>query len=575
MVEAVWLVLSLFLLLFPTGRPRTPRWRGVGIVAALNAVAGVAIIAAWPQVNTQLSGHAPSQPFRLGGLDLANATYLAHGVVQQGLLVVLLTGTVIRFRRSSGVECLQLKWFAYAVSLFVVTSVVGVAGWGNARVGIATLPLVAGAAAVAVLRYRLYDIDVVVSKTVVVVILGGFVAAVYTAVVTVLGQQIGGGFARGRVPSLVATAIVAVGFQPVRLRAERLSGRLVYGRRASPYEVLAALPLRVLEAGTDALAEVARACGDGVRCTSAEVWASTGDGLALVATWPSVQHGSDMTVPSPAELAPNGHVALIRDLDVVVGALRVLRAADDPIKPADAALLDDVAREAALVLRNLRLAEELGKRLDQLQAQATELHSSRARIVAAQDAERRRIERDLHDGAQQRLVTLALRLRTAEAGTYGADDLRAEMDRAVTELGCALGELRETARGIHPALLSEDGLVGAIEALAERSPVPVSVRVMPERRFPAEAEYATYYVVAEALTNTAKHAGAGEVRISVDHDGTRLRVEVSDDGCGGANLDHGTGLRGLSDRVAALDGHLEVHSAPARGTSVVALIPCM
>lgn len=574
-VDAVYLVLTLFLLLFPTGRPRSPGGRRLGVAVVINAVVGMAIMALWPQVNAQASGHAPFQLLPLGGLDVADAAYLLHGIVQQLLFVLIAGGTVVRFRRSSGVERLQLKWFAYAVSLFVLTTVAGVAGWGTVRVGVATLPLVAGATAVAVLRYRLYDIDVVLSKTVVVVVLGAFVTVVYAAVVTVLGEQIGGGFSRGRVPSLIATAIVAVGFQPVRLWAERLGGRLVYGRRASPYEVLAALPLRVLEAGSDALGEVARACADGVRCTKAEVWASRGGDLTLVATWPTAQEAVVAeTVSSTAQLGRDGHLAMIRDLDVVVGALRVFRAADDPIKPADAALLDDVAREAALVLRNLHLAEELEQRLDQLVAQAAELRSSRARIVAAQDAERRRIERNLHDGAQQRLVTLALRLRTAEAGTARADNLRAEMDRAVAELGLALGELRETARGIHPALLSEDGLTGAIEALAERSSVPVSVHVVPQRRFSAEVEYASYYVIAEALTNTAKHAAAGQARVSVDHDGTQLRIEVRDNGCGGAALDLGTGLRGLSDRVAALDGRLIVQSAPATGTSVVALIPC-
>jgi signal transduction histidine kinase len=203
-----------------------------------------------------------------------------------------------------------------------------------------------------------------------------------------------------------------------------------------------------------------------------------------------------------------------------------------------------------------------------------ELRQSRARIAEAGYAERRRVERDLHDGAQQRLVALALELRMAQAkldrDPAGAAEL---LDGAATELAAATAELRELARGLHPAVLTERGLVAALEALARRAPLPVSVEARGTEPASAAAEAAAYFVVAEALTNVARHAHAEEAAISVDRAEGRLEVEVRDDGRGGANTTNGSGLRGLAERVAALDGRLEVASRAGEGTAVRAVIP--
>ena len=189
--------------------------------------------------------------------------------------------------------------------------------------------------------------------------------------------------------------------------------------------------------------------------------------------------------------------------------------------------------------------------------------------------DRRRLERDLHDGAQQRLVSLALTLRMArEKLGPDAGEAGRLLDRSRQELDEALKEIRELARGIHPALLSERGLGAAVEALAHRAPLPVEVGEVPAQRLPEQVELAAYFVVSEALTNVAKHASATHASVSVTNGDGRLAVEVSDDGVGGADIALGTGLRGLTDRLAAIEGGLDVDSKPGRGTTLRASIPC-
>jgi signal transduction histidine kinase len=213
---------------------------------------------------------------------------------------------------------------------------------------------------------------------------------------------------------------------------------------------------------------------------------------------------------------------------------------------------------------------------DQRAADA-ELRRSRARIVEATDAERRRLERDLHDGAQQRLVALSLSLRLLRArlGEPGGsnDEAIAAADEAARELKLALAELRELARGIHPAILTEAGLAAAISALAERSVVPAVVTTLPDRRLPPNVEATAYFVVSESITNAAKHARATRIGIGAACVDSMLTVEVSDDGVGGADRAKGSGLEGLHDRVAAIGGRLAIDSPPGQGTRILAEIP--
>ena len=239
----------------------------------------------------------------------------------------------------------------------------------------------------------------------------------------------------------------------------------------------------------------------------------------------------------------------------------------DPALSDQPELVRSVAAATRLAIENERLAAEVRTQLEEVRA-------SRARIVVAGDAERRRVERDLHDGAQQRLVTLALALQVARGQVDASDEeLAGSLDRAGRELELALAELRELARGLHPTVLTEEGLAVAVEALADRTPVPVTVRV-PADRFRPEVEAAAYYVVAEALTNVVKYAKASAVNLVIERQDGVLLVEVTDDGVGGAKPAAGSGLRGLNDRVAAIGGTLAVTSEPGRGTVVRAEITC-
>ncbi len=194
--------------------------------------------------------------------------------------------------------------------------------------------------------------------------------------------------------------------------------------------------------------------------------------------------------------------------------------------------------------------------------------------MEAADGERRRLERNLHDGAQSRLVALALNLRLARMGAVDGSDTAALLDSSIDELAQSLKELRDLARGIHPAVLSERGLEPAVRALAARAPVPVDIVGQAAGRLPAAVETAAYFVISEALTNVSKYAHAGHATVRVERVDGQLLVEVSDDGVGGASATDGSGLRGLSDRVAALSGTLEVSSPPGEGTRLLARLPC-
>jgi signal transduction histidine kinase len=230
--------------------------------------------------------------------------------------------------------------------------------------------------------------------------------------------------------------------------------------------------------------------------------------------------------------------------------------------------LDAVAAAAAVAIENERLDAEL-------RAKVEELRASRSRMLRVGLEERRRLERDLHDGAQQRLVSMALNMRLArDRMREDPDAAERLLDGASSELDSALEELRELARGIHPAVLSDRGLDAAIETLARRAPLPVELASVEHERLPEAIELAAYFVVAEALTNVAKYAGASHAKVNVGRENGRLVVEVADDGVGGADPGNGTGLRGLADRLAVIEGRLEVDSPPGGGTTVRARIPC-
>ena len=267
-------------------------------------------------------------------------------------------------------------------------------------------------------------------------------------------------------------------------------------------------------------------------------------------------------VQPPEEGSGRALTTIERDGECIAGIVH------DATVPEAQEHVRSVGAAAYLALDNERLDAELRAKID-------ELRGSRERMLRIGLEERRRLERDLHDGAQQRLVAMALDIRLARAKLED-DPLAADrlLETAGDELDSALAELRELARGIHPAVLSDRGLGTALETLASRAPVPVDVSALPEGRLPEAVELAAYFVVAEALTNVAKYAKATHASVEIARENGRVVVEVADDGIGGADPENGTGLRGLADRLAVLEGRLEVDSETGRGTTVRARIPC-
>jgi signal transduction histidine kinase len=334
-----------------------------------------------------------------------------------------------------------------------------------------------------------------------------------------------------------------------------------------PFAFLAGL-LRSRVAGATAVSELVARLGDpggrrrGLRDALAE---ALGDPTLTLAYWLPDRGEYVDPAGQRVELPPASSGRLCTPVDSA--GERVAAIIHDAALENERELVRAVGAAAALTLENERLDAELRAKIDELRA-------SRARIVESGDAARRRLERDLHDGAQQRLVSLALSLRMLQSRLNGDAEAAREIKAAQTELEEALDELRELARGIHPSVLSDRGLEAAVQGLASRTPLPVEFDSLPGERLPERVESTAYFVVAEALTNVAKYARASEARVTVARENGTVRVEVADDGLGGADSKRGSGLRGLIDRVAALDGTLEIHSPPGAGTTVKARIPC-
>jgi signal transduction histidine kinase len=409
-----------------------------------------------------------------------------------------------------------------------------------------------------VLKYRLYDIDVVINKAVVYAVLAVFITGVYLTVVVAAGSLTG--YASNPVLSGIAAAIVALAFQPFRRGTQRLANRLVYGARATPYEVLAQLGDRLAGeyAADDVLDRIAAAMAGGIGADRVVVWLNSGGELRPAAAWPKGVRAA----PTALTAIEDGMRSFaVRHQGEMLGAIGVHKPPSDPLTPADEKLVGDLAAQAGLVLRNARLIEDL--------------RSSRRRLVTAQDEERRRLERDIHDGAQQQLVALTVKARLAEQmidrDPAKARDLVAEIGAETTG---TLEDLRDLARGIYPPLLADKGLAVALEAQGRKAAVPVAVKADGVGRLDRDVEAGVYFCVLEALNNVAKYAGASHVDVRLRWKDGEVVFEVRDDGVGfdPATRGYGTGLRGMADRLEALGGTLEVQSAPGSGTMLLGRI---
>ena len=475
-----------------------------------------------------------------------------------------------RYRRSSAEQRALMRWLLY--TLLAAVALLGLAQLGLATgvlppwawevligcISVATMLMVAVSIVVGVLRHGLFDIDVVFRRSAVFAVLWLGIGALYVAVAATPGLALG-----GDIPvelAVLLTIGVAVAFQPVRRRLESWADRRVFGRRVDHYEVLRTLGTTLEQSIglTELMPRLAGAVREGLGARWVRV-ALPGEG----ATWPA-----DLRETAGV---PDGDPELSQDLrrgGELIGRIEC-GSKDGGYTTEDRELLATLSGQAATAIANVGLAAQLSERLG-------ELARSRNRILSAQDAERRRIERDIHDGAQQEVVALITKLRLARNQVQRGESpaaLLAEMQGDAREL---LADLRELAHGIHPPVLSDNGLVAAVEARAGRLPLPVVVRAeeaVRGQRFPEDVEGAAYFVVCEALTNVLKHAAASETEIALATTGEVLSIDVSDDGTGFGVPGRGIGLTNSRDRVEALGGCLGIDSRPGAGTRLHAELP--
>ncbi|MEX0834098.1 MAG: GAF domain-containing sensor histidine kinase [Actinomycetota bacterium] len=583
------LSMPLLFLLYPSGRVPSRRWKPVLWITIASATLIALFITLAP---------GPLGGFLETGIKIRNPTGVrfANYPGDEGFLLFFVTALalagsgvasavalVLRFRRAVGEERQQLRWLAYLGAALAVLLVLMVAST-FAESALGPLPeasflvffLVIGlgvpaACGIAILKYRLYDLDVVVKKTVVFAIVATFITLVYLAIVLgiptlVLG--IGGEGAFNFV-YLVAALVIAMLFQPLRTRARRFADRVVYGKRATPYEVLSAFSERASESFSvdEVLPDMARVLGEGTGAIRADVWLRVGDQLRPATSWPygNRNAGSEPLHISPEDdlpAIPADRAVPVRHQGELLGALALTKSAADPVTPSDEKLVSDLASQAGLVLRNVRLIEEL--------------RASRQRLVAAQDEERRKIERNLHDGAQQQLIALGIKVKLAQSLAEKDPAKTSQMLSGIQgEVQDSVESLRDLARGIYPPLLADKGLAAALDAQGRKAAVQVEVIAIDVGRYAQEVEAAVYFCCLEALNNVAKYASAAHATLRLAATNGTLTFEVEDDGTGfdSSASGYGTGLQGMADRLDAIGGSLRVESSPGRGTKVEGTLP--
>ncbi|HTY73562.1 MAG TPA: histidine kinase [Actinomycetes bacterium] len=543
---SAWIVAALGLILlflwFPDGLiTNRARW-----VPWLWAVGAVFALPGWilnPQLGSQLVGGV--NPYAIGSAA-AESLFLVGVSLIAVALVASVVDFILRFRRATGILRLQLTCMAYAAALAAVILPVSAVLWTVwspihlfAAIALTLLPV---AASVAILRYHLYDIDLVVSRTVAYATITGLLVITYAAVVVLVGARLS-----SPVAAAVGALVVALAFRPLR---DRVQARVDRRFRRARYETRRRMAdfVDAIRRGDDAvdhLEDRLRMAVEDPTCLVAFVdehggWLDLHGG-----TVSRIDGGSTYTSASPstARLTP-----------VVVHG-------------------KDAERAVAEALDAGRLAFEIAALQVDLRRQLDQLDASRARVVAAADEERRRIARNLHDGAQQRLVAIGLNLRHLQHQLSGsAPTVHAALDAAVNDLGQSIDELRELAGGVRPSSL-DDGLRAALHDFVTRTPAPVAVNVTGDRFSPA-LETTAYFIAAEGLTNAVKHARAEQISLTVARQGDQLVVSVDDDGEGGADPLIGTGLRGLADRARSHGGTIEVSSQLGAGTRLEVRLPC-
>jgi signal transduction histidine kinase len=539
----IWIPISALLvifipLLYPTGRLLSPRWRfAVWCAFAFILLAGIG--------NALFPGPLFNQSRLRNPLGLEGSANLLDGLRSASLIpgvvggVGALASLVVRFRRARGQERQQLKWFLLGCVLFTIPfSLHGPVP--NEIQQLATVllwPALPISIAIAMLKYRLYDIDLVINKSLVFGTLAVFITAVYVGIVVGIGTLVGSAGRANLALSIVATAIVAVAFQPVRERVQRIANRLVYGKRATPYEVMADFSERM--AGVlsvdEVLPRMAEAAARGVAARAARIRLLLPDGSERTVSWPAAAEAEqvDRVLPVWYQGDPVGEIAVAKPVG-------------EPLTPAEVKLLSDLATQAGLVLHNVRLTIELKARLAEISAQAAQLRASRQRIVAAQDDERRRLEETIRLGCEQQLSRIRDALKSAE--TELPNDPGAAvvaLERLTGQATTVLEELRELARGIYPPILQDEGLVAALRIQLGKTNPSVAIESDGIVRYPSAIEAAIYFCCVEALRGLTRPSA---VRLGGDADGVGFSIT----GC--APLDGR--LQRMEDRLEALGGSL-------------------
>ncbi|MCA1657026.1 MAG: sensor histidine kinase, partial [Actinobacteria bacterium] len=550
-VTWIWLyvAVALLMLVFPDGRLPGRRWRWVA-----GGLPAVGLATQMVMVMSPGSYDSPYRAVRHPFGDLPAGLAVGAKVVLFPTLAVLLVACAVslrvRFRRGDETCRAQVKWLALAALAIpgtVLLSWLGLLLQGThdlAGIGLAVLYIaVPVTTAIAILRHDLYDVDRALSAAVA----SSALAAALLAVFTVASFAVGVVF--GRHSTVVAAAVTAaamLGLVPARRRLQRAVDRRVYPMRWAALTAIEDLRAAISagRADPEQLQEVLRSA---LRDPALHV------GILV----PDVGGYLD-TDGEPLELAATATPVNVRSRQI--GAIA-------SNGPAPVQLQREIAAASAMLVEIIRLRLELSAAL-------REVAASRSRLQRVGDEERRRLERDLHDGAQQRLVSLGMALRVAQRhlkdSTIDVDGL---LDEAVAQLGTAVAELREIAHGLRPGCLGE-GLHPALSALAEAAILPIDLEIEADRAIPDDIASTTYYVVSESVANVVKHAHASRIRLEVVQAGAQLLVRVADDGRGGAAMRPGSGLCGLSDRVAAAGGTLDIRSPPNEGTTVEVLLPC-
>ena len=553
------------LILFPNGEAPSVRWRRVAWAATLMlgvmVVAGLIYTAPW--VDTPYD--------EIFENDLSPGLFSVLMMPLMAAALATVVQLIRRYRASSGEERLQYRWVTWALAIYVVN----IFSFGlvpdaiASFISTATLANIAVAVGIAITRYGLYSIDIVISRSVTYGALAVFIGGVYIVLVAGIGEMLGRESSFGL--SIAATVVVAMAFEPARRWVERRANRLVYGNRATPYEVLARFSRRAAEMSDEELLErIPHLIVDGTGASTAALWVRSDDGFRAASSWPDAATSRILSDGEGFEDPDADYSVPVFHDGELLGGISLVKARGETITPGEEDLLANLAGGMGLALRNTRLTA-------QLRQQVKDLVRSRDRIVSAADQARRSLEHDLDSGPQQQLVAVKVklgptRLLAEKAGAEKSARILADIEAQADD---AIQAVRDFAGGVYPPLLEAEGLGVALGQQTRRVALPVSVDADGIGRYPRDVEAAVFFSVLEALQNTAKYAEASLAEVVLTEQDGDLVFEVRDDGKGfDTNMVRaGIGLNGIADRIDTVGGSWRFNSNPGSGTIISGVVP--